>query len=324
MVAVNNVSNLQVEVVGSGATTVNRVSNFKVEVVTSGSTAVNRVSNFCLEIVAAPFSLASASMRTQRRAKSGINVTPYLGLTGKGRVQHRGKASFVNNISLLGRARVQHRAHGTLTPPPPVLPGPPTLPAAALPGWSVHKKPRLNTLVAKHPSGADVRTALWQHPAYEFEMTYEALAGDAVSYPGLSANSLQTFMGFALALQGSWGQFLYFDPDDNLATAVIGAGDGVTTNFTFSRPMGPFLEPVGWVSTVSSLYVAGTLVTTGFSVMAPNILSFGTAPAAGASIVSTFAYAFLCRVDDDELDFEEFMSNLHMLKSFKFKSLRLA
>ena len=41
-----------------------------------------------------------------------------------------------------------------------------------------------------------------------------------------------------------------------------------------------------------------------------------------AAIAATFAYAFECRFDDDDLDFEEFMSNLWKLESLKFKSVR--
>ena len=56
-------------------------------------------------------------------------------------------------------------------------------------------------------------------------------------------------MGFFLQMQGQFGTFLYADPTDSAATnATFATGDGATTAFTFSRFMGAFLEPVGWVT----------------------------------------------------------------------------
>ncbi len=39
-------------------------------------------------------------------------------------------------------------------------------------------------------------------------------------------------------------------------------------------------------------------------------------------ITATFSYAFQCRFDDDEADFEQFMQNLWTLQSLKFRSVR--
>jgi hypothetical protein len=62
--------------------------------------------------------------------------------------------------------------------------------------------------------------------------------------------------------------------------------------------------------------------TTGWSLVAPNLLTFAGAPAAAATISADFSYAFLCRFDADDLDFEQFMSNLWRAQSVKFRSLR--
>ena len=47
-----------------------------------------------------------------------------------------------------------------------------------------------------------------------------------------------------------------------------------------------------------------------------------TAPGPGVSIAATFTYAFECRFDSDDQDFEEFMSNPWRVDSIKFKSVR--
>jgi hypothetical protein len=49
---------------------------------------------------------------------------------------------------------------------------------------------------------------------------------------------------------------------------------------------------------------------------------FTTAPGPGVSIAATFTYAFGCRFDSDDQDFEEFMSNLWQVGRIKFKSVR--
>jgi hypothetical protein len=62
--------------------------------------------------------------------------------------------------------------------------------------------------------------------------------------------------------------------------------------------------------------------TTGWSLTTPNTLTFGGPPLSGVPIAASFDYAFLCRFDADDLDFEQFMSNLWRARSVKFRSLR--
>ena len=200
---------------------------------------------------------------------------------------------------------------------------PPSFPTLAGLGWGVHKKPRFSTLVASHVSGREVRDALYANPIWEFEVTYDGLSSSAGAYPGLGANSLQALMGFFLTMQGQFGTFLYTDPSDNSATSqTFATGDGATRTFTFARALGGFLEPVGWVTGVSNVYLNGTNQSSGWSLTTSNSLVFTSPPAVGVLIGATFAYAFQCRFDADDLDFEEFMQNLWEAKSVKFKSLR--
>jgi uncharacterized protein (TIGR02217 family) len=190
-------------------------------------------------------------------------------------------------------------------------------------GWSVHKKPVFSTIVASHVSGREVRDALYQNPIWQFELTFDGLSSSPTSYPGLGANSMQTLMGFFLACQGQYNTFLYTDPNDSGATDITFAtGDGTTTVFTFSRYMGAFLEPVGWVTSVSNVYLNGVNQAAGWSLSTPNSLVFTSAPGGGASIAASFTYAFQCRFDSDDQDFEEFMSNLWKADSIKFRSVR--
>jgi hypothetical protein len=316
---------------------------------------------------------------------------------------------------------------------------PPLFPALPGQGWSVHKKPTFATIVASHVSGREVRDALYVNPIWQFELTFDGLDGSTNGqYPGLGAESMQALMGLFLQCQGQLSTFLYADPSDNsISGQTIAAGDGATTTFAFARALGGFLEPVGWVTSVSqvtlggavipsaglsppasptlssvaggalaaaTLYVETTYVTasgetppsavgslavaaddllvvaspaapapasavgwnvyvgassgaeqkqngstpiaiganwtepttglvsgtaappsantTGWSLTTPNSLVFAAAPASGALIGWTGAYAFQCRFDDDTADFEQFMQNLWRLDSLKFRSVR--
>ncbi len=200
---------------------------------------------------------------------------------------------------------------------------PPSLPA--LPGlaWSRHKKPGFSTRVASHASGREVRVALMSYPLYEFEAVYSGLTSSANIFAGLEANSLQSLMGFFLQLQGQFGTFLYSDPDDNAVTGqAFATGDGSTTSFTVMRSLGSFLEPVGWVTALTNVYLNGTRQTSGYSLATPNTLNFTASPGSGADVSADFYYAFQCRFLDDQMDFEEFMANLWRLASMKFRSVK--
>ena len=92
--------------------------------------------------------------------------------------------------------------------------------------------------------------------------------------------------------------------------------------FTFARSLGGFLEPVGWVTSVSQVTVAGVAQPAGWSLSTPNSLVFNAAPAAGALIGASFSYAFQCRFDADSANFEQFLQNLWRVESLKFRSVR--
>lgn len=199
----------------------------------------------------------------------------------------------------------------------------PDFPSLAGQGWSVHKKPTFATLVASHVSGREVRDALYLNPIWQFELTFDGLASDATSYPGLGAESLQALMGLFLQCQGQWGTFLYVDPSDNAVSGqTIATGDGATETFTLSRALGGFLEPVGWATSVAQVTVGGVAQSSGWSLATPNSLVFATPPTNGAAIGWSGAYAFQCRFDDDTADFEQVMQNLWTVQSLKFRSVR--
>jgi hypothetical protein len=160
-----------------------------------------------------------------------------------------------------------------------LLTTPPSFPTLAGQGWSVHKKPSFNTIVANSASGREVRDSLWQYPLWEFELVFDGLDSSSSNYPGLGAQSLQSLMGLFLQSAGQLGTFLYADPTDNAATNQgIATGDGSTTTFTMGRSLGGFTEPVGWVTSIANVYFNGVNQASGWSLMTPNSLVFNSAP----------------------------------------------
>ncbi|MGH6822813.1 MAG: baseplate megatron protein TIM-barrel domain-containing protein, partial [Methylocella sp.] len=213
-----------------------------------------------------------------------------------------------------------------LTPPVPDTPRGVQMPFnfPALPGlsWSVHKRPSFSTRVASHVSGRDVRMPFYAVTLYEFELTIEGMDSDG-AYPGLGVNSLQSLMGLYIKCQGQFGTFLYTDPSDNSVTAqAIGTGDGSTTVFTFVRTLGGATEPASWVTSVSNLYLNGVNEPSGWTLTAPNTLTFTTAPGNLVAITASFSYAFNCRFLDDQVDFENIVNGLWQLQSLKFRSVK--
>ena len=119
------------------------------------------------------------------------------------------------------------------------------------------------------------------------------------------------------------GLFLYTDPTDNTATAqAVATGDGTTSAFPFLRTFGGFTEPVGWVLSVQHIYLNGVDQLSGWSLTAPNILTFATAPGSTVIITADFTFAYQCRFLDDQNDFENFMTGLWQVQSLKFRSVK--
>lgn len=202
---------------------------------------------------------------------------------------------------------------------------PPSLPSLGGLSWSRHKKPSFDTRVASHVSGREVRVALMSYPLYEFEAVYDGLSSSATAaYAGLGASSLQSLMGFFLQLQGQFGTFLYIDPEDNSTTGQsIGTGDGETCAFVLTRSFGGFTEPASYVTALDNVYFNGIIIpAAAYSLVTPNYLVFNFPPPVGIAITADLTFAFNCRFLDDQMDFEEFMSQLWKLDGMKFRSVK--
>ena len=227
--------------------------------------------------IAGKIAAGSAAGQASASAAGGAFGVGTGSATGQASVSGAGVAIESHAGEADGAARVS--GAGELFFSPDVFP---TLPGL---GWPVHRRPTFRTIVAKHPSGGDVRTPLWTYPLWEFELAFEGLTASATDFPGLRANSLQILMGFFLAKGGAQNTFLFIDPDFNADTAVpLGTGDGTSTQFIFLRRMGSSIEPVSWVTGIPTVYLNGVAQPGSvWALQQPNILNFATPPGAGVA-----------------------------------------
>jgi uncharacterized protein (TIGR02217 family) len=215
-----------------------------------------------------------------------------------------------------------------------------------LPGQevSVSKAPRWSTQVIRAASGRERRTAYWNDPLWQFELSY-----GVVRHRPAQAE-LVAMWEFFNALQGQFAPFLFVDPTDcQVPTSVLidasgapildtggapvldgsgapigatfGVGDGATTSFQLARKMNSFAEPV-YAVFQPLIFVGGAWIASGFTLDGGQI-TFATPPAVGAALQWTGYFYFGCRFLQDDLTFEQIVTQLWSGKSLKFTSLRV-
>ncbi len=184
----------------------------------------------------------------------------------------------------------------------------PSLPGQA---WPLTFSPAWNTQVKTSVSGREVRAAFQAIPISTVTLTFEFLR------PAHKA----TLRGFFMALRGRWDSFLLDAGDDSLAADMpFATGDGSTKSFQLANTMGSFSESAQNIGAVTGIKAAGTTVSSGlYSLGTTGIVTFITAPATGAALVWSGTFYYRCRLDQDAIDFEQFMQRLYTVKTLKLK-----
>lgn len=198
--------------------------------------------------------------------------------------------------------------------------------------WSAGKRPTFNTSLEEASNLRDVTAALAQFPRWEFEISFPFLSDDETD-PTLLTTQLKYCEGFFCKMRGRHRAWLWRDPDDNAVSGApmlkVGDGeavaDGVTTDFWFARDIGgQFYEPVGQVDTAAGyrIDVAGVAVAAAdYTFLAPNRISFATAPADGAQVTWVGGYFFVCKFMDDAADLRRFAGKLWEWQQVAFRSV---
>ena len=135
-----------------------------------------------------------------------------------------------------------------------------------------------------------------------------------------------------LALTSSWQRMFVAGPSNlgfiHSLLNIVTSGDavdvyGAQLEQSLVATPGPYFQTLAtdyfggpWIT------AAGALVDPAAYTIANGLVTFASAPAAGAALAWTGYFGFLCRFDGDDLDFEQFMSNLWKADSVKFRSLR--
>jgi uncharacterized protein (TIGR02217 family) len=180
------------------------------------------------------------------------------------------------------------------------------------------KAPLWSTQVVRTASGRERRTGYWPSPLWQFELSYEVIRHRPTN------DELFVLWEFFNTMQGQFAPFLVVDPTDCQiaapAPASFGVGDGSTKTFQLQRQINSWSEPVFDVYGPTVLD-AGSAA--GPYTLSPNgLVTFATAPASG-HLLTWFGYFYFgCRFLQDDLSFEQIVTQLWSGKSLKFTSIR--
>jgi len=235
------------------------------------------------------------------------------------------------------------------------IPAFPTLPGLEYP---VKRSPLASSLRQKAISGRETFQPRWSAPLYRYEVSFALLrAAESLTEWQL----LQGFWNSVMFAPG--GVFQFDDPNDDSVTGEpVAVGDGSTAAFQLTRSLGGFADPVlnptpaptgpdaaldygncssaptvtldygsctsppvaaaeyGFCCTLQ-VFAAGLLAN--WTLGAGGIVTITPAPPAGAALVWNGRYTWLCRFDDDTLEFSNFMYLFWELKKCSFTTIRL-
>jgi hypothetical protein len=218
---------------------------------------------------------------------------------------------------------ISGKGKAVAAPTPDPAPGPgayAAFPTLAGEGWSIVYTPRFSARTLPHVTGRETRAARMAAPLYDIDLSFDLLRSDP------AFQELQQMVAFIGANAGRQQPFLFPAPGNVgvFAGAPLGVGDGVTTTFTFTRPIGFHAENVQALMGAPTLYLNGVALAAsayGLSIL-PAQATFAAPPAAGAVLTADFAVAHLARFADDGADLEEIMANFWALKKLKIETVR--
>lgn len=178
------------------------------------------------------------------------------------------------------------------------------------------KTPEWKTVTQVTASGKETRTAMMSYPRWHFSLDYEFLQQE------LLKTELTDFIGFYNQLKGAYDTFLYNDPYDNSVTdQAFGIGTGSATAFQLVRTMGGFTEPLNAINGTPIIKINGT-PTVAFTLGATGIITFNTAPLLNDVLTWTGSFYFRCRMEDDTMEFNQFMKQFWAVKKINFVSVK--
>jgi hypothetical protein len=152
-------------------------------------------------------------------------------------------------------------------------------------GWGLSKYMEFNTVEQRTGSFRDsTYIAQAPYPIWHFEFNVPFLRG-RLSDP---TSAVSIVMGVIAAMKGRADTFLFDVPNDRTVhRAQFGTGDGTTTAFQITRPIGGAAQAdiIQNFNGAPQIFINGTLQTSGYTIDSFGAITFSTAPAANAVLV---------------------------------------
>jgi uncharacterized protein (TIGR02217 family) len=183
----------------------------------------------------------------------------------------------------------------------------------------IKKSPILNTVIQKVAAGrGNASVGLMPFPNWAFEIDLDSIQGNEA----LASSVAAQFMGMFIAVGGANSPWLWSDPQDSQvsyanscmldvtaasATPMATTGNGVSKSFQLARTIGGVTGANDVIQNVTGtpvIKVNGTTMTlyTQYSISSTGVVTFGTAPANGATLTWSGSFQYLCRFAEDTVD----------------------
>lgn len=192
----------------------------------------------------------------------------------------------------------------------------PTFPTFLGLTWPVKRTgPIFDTVIQDSYSGKQTAYSKRVTPKWMWELPFEFL------YSSATKLEMQTLAGFYASVRGRARVFQYRDVFDNIAAGEsFGVGDGLSRTYQLTRAMGGFVEPVFAPDGPLTINVSGS-PTVAYVLDPYGMINFDSAPAAGAPLSWSGSYNWLCRFEEDKIEFSNFMKDLWSADKVSFTSV---
>ncbi|WP_196607422.1 DUF2460 domain-containing protein [Pectinatus frisingensis] len=193
--------------------------------------------------------------------------------------------------------------------------------------YPISKTPHWNTIKNRSLSGIPTYVQCYSYPYYSLKLSFAYLSDD-----GTQASDIQTLMGFYNNVGGAGQDFLFADPlieENTVSGQAFGNGDGASTDFRLTRNYGGYPEYVFGLLTTPTITstvngVTTTLaVNTDFTWDTTAMITFTTAPVAGAILEWSGAWYYRCHFVADDAEFQQLFQGGWGLDELELESVKL-
>lgn len=193
--------------------------------------------------------------------------------------------------------------------------------------YDVIRYPQWHTEVQTALSGKRSTLAYQIYPLIHFELMFSILRDD------IATSDAKALVGLFNACQGSYGTFLFTDPDFNTFTSGNAQTFGTVTSGVFTYQLqatyqnsgGPgYPELIQNLNGTPVLYANGTIISSAnYSIGPTGVVTFTTLPTVGYTLTWSGAFYYRCAFDEDKIDMTKFMYQWWSVKKLPFTSVKL-